>query len=325
METAEKPLIAILMAVYEPRMDWLREQLDSLNAQTYPNLQLYVRDDCSPTVPFAEIKACVAACITAFPYTVARNDTNLGSNGTFELLTREAAGEYFAYCDQDDVWLPEKLAMLQKAIAESGALLVCSDMFIMDSTGKKVADSITKIRRHHVFRSGEGLTDTLWYSNFASGCALLVRARLARAALPFNPYMYYDHYITFFSATCGTVLSLPDALLYHREHGENQSSTMQGVTNRESYQRIRVDQKAQGVLWLNEHIQGGDKLCKTLSEGAKWMTARQNYLRGDKSQAKTIWKYRKFAPRVSLFEIVMPYLPDFLLSILIWASKKNLI
>ena len=32
-----KPRIAILMAVYEPRMDWLREQLESLNAATYPN------------------------------------------------------------------------------------------------------------------------------------------------------------------------------------------------------------------------------------------------------------------------------------------------
>ena len=58
-----KPRIAILMAVYEPRMDWLREQLLSLNAQTYPNLMLYIRDDCSPTVPFEEIQSCVQDCI----------------------------------------------------------------------------------------------------------------------------------------------------------------------------------------------------------------------------------------------------------------------
>ena len=62
-----KPRIAILMAVYEPRMDWLREQLLSLNAQTYPNLMLYIRDDCSPTVPFEEIQSCVQDCIRAFP------------------------------------------------------------------------------------------------------------------------------------------------------------------------------------------------------------------------------------------------------------------
>ena len=37
----DRPQIAILMAVYEPRMDWLREQLESLEKQTYPNLKLY--------------------------------------------------------------------------------------------------------------------------------------------------------------------------------------------------------------------------------------------------------------------------------------------
>ena len=36
--TESKPRIAILMAVYEPRMDWLREQLESLEAQDYPVL-----------------------------------------------------------------------------------------------------------------------------------------------------------------------------------------------------------------------------------------------------------------------------------------------
>ena len=62
-----KPLIAILMAVYEPQMDWLREQLLSLEGQTYPNLRLYIRDDCSPTVPFEEIQGCVKECIQSFP------------------------------------------------------------------------------------------------------------------------------------------------------------------------------------------------------------------------------------------------------------------
>ena len=102
METADGkqtplPRIAILMAVYEPRMDWLREQLLSLNAQTYPNLMLYVRDDHSPTVPYEEVQSCVQDCISAFPYSIQRNEKNHGSNLTFERLTREAEGDLFAY------------------------------------------------------------------------------------------------------------------------------------------------------------------------------------------------------------------------------------
>ena len=110
----EKPLIAILMAVYEPNMDWLKNQLDSINVQTYSNIRLYIRDDCSVTVPFETIKALASECITELPYSIERNDNNLGSNKTFELLTQEAEGEYFAYCDQDDIWHSDKLTVLQE-------------------------------------------------------------------------------------------------------------------------------------------------------------------------------------------------------------------
>lgn len=322
MET-DKPLISILMAVYEPRMDWLREQLESLEAQTYPNLRLYIRDDCSPTVPFAEIERCVRDCINSFPYEIKRNAANLGSNLTFEQLTQDAEAAFFAYCDQDDVWLPEKLEVLQKEIEDSDAQLVCSDMYIIDGEGKQTTDSITKIRRRHRFRSGEGLTDTLWYSNFVSGCALLVRAKTAKAAVPFNPYMYYDHYIALFSANKGKIVSLDRPLLKHREHGGNQSSVMQGVVDKESYKEKRVDQIVNAVQWLTEHFPCSGVLSQTLSDGLIWLRARQAHLNGEHGQIKTIWRYRMLSPKASLFEIMMPYLPRRIFTMAIWASRNN--
>ncbi len=321
----KKPLISILMAVYEPRMDWLKEQLESLNAQTYPNLRLYVREDCSPTVPFEEVRSLVEQCITAFPYSVKRNEENMGSNRTFALLTQEAEGAYVAYCDQDDIWLPEKLTVLQEELEASNAMMVCSDMFIIDGQGKKVADSITDIRRHHVFRSGEGLTDTLWYSNFASGCAMLVPTTMAKASLPWNPFMYYDHYITLFCANQGKVVSLNRPLLQHREHGGNQSSTLQGVTDKESYYRLWVENKANEVHWLREHFPANEKLRRILEEGDCWMQARSAYARGNRKQRSVIWKYRRYAPMVSLFELCIPWLPAPAFRLLLWARRKNLI
>ena len=70
----DKPLITIVMAVYEPNMQWLKEQLLSLEAQTYPNLELIIRDDCSPTVPFEQIRQCASECIRSFPYEISRNE-----------------------------------------------------------------------------------------------------------------------------------------------------------------------------------------------------------------------------------------------------------
>ena len=321
----EKPLISIIMAVYEPRMDWLREQLLSLDAQTYPNLKLYIRDDCSPTVPFGRIQRCVEECICSFPYMIERNEKNVGSNITFERLTQEAEGEYLAYCDQDDIWLPEKLEILQRKAEDESAELVCSDMYIIDGNGRKIADSITKIRRHHKFRSGTNLTDTLWYSNFASGCALLVSSRTAKKAIPFNPFMYYDHYITFYCANKGKVISLENPLLFHREHGGNQSSTLRGISDKKNYREIRIDRTAEAVNWLRDHFECDDNLKDLLSVGTKWMSARQKYAYGDKTQWKTIWKYRRFSPMASLLEIALPYLPLPFFRVLLWASRNNYI
>lgn len=323
METG-RPLIAILMAVYEPRLDWLREQLESLEAQTYPNLRLYVRDDCSPTVPFEEVEELVRECIRSFPYEIHRNPENLGSNLTFERLTREAEGEYFAYCDQDDVWLPEKLAVLQKEMEDSGALLVCSDMYIIDGEGRQRADSITKIRRRHRFRSGTGLAEGLLISNFVTGCTMLVRSGAAKAAAPFCPHMVHDHYIALCCAAAGAVISLPTPWIRYRVHGGNQTGLMAGVTDKRSYGAVRIDEPLEKFRWLRERFPYREKLREAIEERLRWMEARQSNWSG-KGGAGTVWKYREFSPLSCLFEMVARWLPEPLFQGAIRLSRSNLI
>lgn len=321
-----KPQIAILLAVYEPRLDWLREQLESLEKQSYPNLKLYVRDDCSPTVPFGEIEACVKGCIHAFPYEIRRNEENLGSNRTFERLTEEAEGEYFAYCDQDDVWLPEKLAVLHQALVRDAALLVCSDMLIIDAHGRLLADSICKIRRRHRFHSGTGLAEGLLLSNFVTGCTMLVRSGEAKAALPFCPYMVHDHYLALYcAAKGGEIRSILRPLICYRVHSGNQTGPMAGVTGKRSYGAVRVDLPLEKFRWLQREFPYRRELAEAIGLRLRWMEARQQYLRGSWRMAGIIWKYRRFSPKVSLFEIAMPYMPVPLFRLSIWASAHNYI
>lgn len=320
----DKPRIAILMAIYEPNLEWLREQLLSLNEQTYPNLYLYIREDCSPTVPFAEIEKCVKECITTFPYDIRRNAENLGSNKAFELLTREAKGDYFAYCDQDDVWLSDKLKVLQREMEGRQAQLVCSDMFIIDGTGKKVADSITKVRRHHVFHSGYGLADKLVFSNFVTGCTMLIRAETAKAAIPFCPYMVHDHYLALYAANQGKIVSLSDRLIKYRIHGGNQTEMMAGVVDKASYGRIRIDEALAKMIWLEQNFSCGNELKEVIRWGREWLEARQkNWHR--QGGAGTVWRYREYGKMTALFEILVPYLPKCLFDLAIKLKKKNLL
>ena len=319
----DKPLITIVMAVYEPNMQWLKEQLLSLEAQTYPNLELIIRDDCSPNVPFEQICECAATCIRSFPYEISRNERNVGSNQTFEWLTQQARGEYIAYCDQDDVWLPEKLKILKNEIEQTGALLVCSDMYVIDGKGHQTADSITKVRRHHVFLSGTGLADKLLFRNFVTGCTMLMRTQEAKSAIPFCPYMVHDHYLALYASMHGAVQSIPQPLIRYRIHGGNQTGLLAGVHNKRSYCDVRIKSALNKMKWLQDNLQMPQEMHKTVEQGIEWLSARQAYFTGKRSAATTIWKYRKFGILPSLFEIVIGILPERVFIFFVQLAQKN--
>ena len=291
-----KPRIAILMAVYEPRMDWLREQLLSLNAQTYPNLMLYIRDDCSPTVPFEEIQSCVQDCIRAFPYEIRRNEENLGSNGTFELLTQEAEGEYFAYCDQDDVWLPEKLSRLEAAMDENAQMAYC-DMEIIDGADKKIAGSLKEIRPRLCYVQGEDLEEVYFFRNCTAGCSMLVRAEAARKAVPFPRQTVCDQWIAIVAALLGEVRFVETPLLGYRQHENNQTGILTGVDSKATYRQRRIEP-------LRERLTAYRRLAEPSREMAAFVEAREQ------KRVWNIWRYREFSPYEAAFEIAMCFLPD---------------
>ena len=291
----DKPLISVLMAVYEPRMDWLKEQLDSLNAQTYPNLRLYVRDDCSPTTPFEKIEALVQERVTAFPYSIARNAQNLGSNGTFELLTREAEGEYFAYCDQDDIWLPEKLAVLQDTAGP--ATMIYSDMSVIDERGETVAETLRMIRPRLQYVSGTGLAETFFFRNCTAGCSMLVQGDTAKAAIPFPKQTVCDQWIAIAAAQNGSIAFIDSPLMQYRQHMHNQTGILVGVTDKASYRSVRLEP-------LRERLEYYERVFGSNARLSAFVQARlENNISG-------IWRNRKLSPMEAKFEIAMHFMPE---------------
>ena len=302
----DKPLISILMAVYEPRMDWLRQQLVSLNEQTYPNLRLYIRDDCSPTVPYEQIQSCVQECITRFSYTITRNEKNLGSNATFELLTKEAEGDLFAYCDQDDVWLPEKLTVLQEAMEREQAVLAYSDVSAVDDEGKLLARSLRELRPRLTYLEGSNLAPKLFFRNCVAGCAMLVNSNIAERAIPFPRQTVCDHWIALLAATEGTVAFVPDQLVRYRQHKHNQTGVLAGVSDKQSYLRYKVAPLEERLTCYRQHTVPQEEIeafARARIDGRIIM----------------IWKYRALAPHEAEFEIAAHLLPDGLIS---WMLRR---
>lgn len=298
--------LAILLAVYDPREDWLIELLDSLNAQSYPNLRLYVRDDASPHYPFERLSELVRRHITSFPFVLRRNEVNRGSNETFAALVRDCDEHYIAFCDQDDVWDADKLSNTVR-LYETSPLhptLVCANVRIIDGDGNAIAPNMESHRKRHVFLRGTGIASTLIYRNFALGCTMVLERERALSYLPFPAEAVHDHYLAFRAACDGALDFLDEPQMKYRVYGGNQTGVMTGVASKQDY----LDRR---ILVFDRRVRCFAKYASfpELEAATGWSQARLDHFHGQKGGFRALCKTSRVNRVTSLFELVALHLP----------------
>ncbi len=298
--------LAILLAVYEPREDWLIELLDSLNRQTYPALRLYVRDDASPHYPYERLTELVQRHVTRFPVVLHRNEKNLGSNETFAQLVRDCDEHYVAFCDQDDVWNEDKLANTVNLYETSQLhpMLVCTDVRVIDGNGNPIAPNMESHRKRHVFLRGEGLAPALIYRNFALGCTMVLERERALAYLPFPKEIVHDHYLAFRAACDGAIDYLAEPQMRYRVYGGNQTGVMTGVSDKQDYLVRRILVFDGRVRRFSEYAD-----FPALQDALAWSQARLDNFYRKKGGFRALCKMSRFNRVTSLFELVALRLP----------------
>ncbi|NEH33262.1 glycosyltransferase, partial [Rhizobium ruizarguesonis] len=116
---------------------YLPELLASLEAQSWPNLEVVVSDDAS-TDGTPELLATYSG---RFPVRLVASGERVGIVRNFERALAGCRGEYIALADQDDVWAPEKLTDLMRELRQveqakgrnTPALAFC-DIELVDAT-----------------------------------------------------------------------------------------------------------------------------------------------------------------------------------------------
>lgn len=300
MDDTPHASLAILLAVYEPREDWLIELLDSLNRQTYPHVTLYVRDDASPTYSFDRLQRLVKEHITAFPVFLYQNEKNLGSNQTFEALVRDANERYIAFCDQDDVWLPDKLKNTVELLQNSplSPTLVCTNVSVMDGEGNEIAPTIDAHRRRHVLLRGRELAPQLIYRNFVMGCTVVMERERALSYLPFPDEAVHDHYLAFRAALDGALDFLPEPQMRYRVYGGNQTGVMTGVRTKQDYYHRRILAFEGRITCFSAFSS-----LPALTEASAWVEARKRNFHRQKGGFGALWRTRHINRAASLFEL----------------------
>jgi hypothetical protein len=207
-------LIAVCMATYEPELPLFRRQVDSLRSQTDRGWICVISDDCSSTVRWEQLRAVVAGDPR---FVASRSERRRGFYGNFEraLTLAPAQAGLLALCDQDDVWLPEKLAVLRSALG--GAQLVYSDQRLVDADGRVLRDTLWQGRRNNH-------TDiaSLLIANTITGAATLFRREVADLALPFPDapgVQFHDHWLGLVALASGDVAYVDRPLYDYVQHG----------------------------------------------------------------------------------------------------------
>jgi glycosyltransferase involved in cell wall biosynthesis len=123
--------VSVVLCTYNGKK-FLREQLDSLVAQTYPIYELIVQDDAS-TDDTAHLVEEYRCHYPSLHLQYRSNPQQLGFNRNFLTAFQRATGDFIAVCDQDDIWEPQKLERLVSGIGDS--MLIFHNSTLFNETG----------------------------------------------------------------------------------------------------------------------------------------------------------------------------------------------
>ena len=204
------PLISIVMATYNGEK-YLREQVDSLLAQSYPTLEFIFVDDDSSDSSLAILQE---YALQDERIRLVTNPANQGLLATFETGIRAAKGEMIALSDQDDVWMPEKISLLAGAIGLHS--MIYADSALTDAAGI-VTGKFSN--RNHLCDYPTGLHYV--FGTKAMGHAMLFKREIINIALPFPDFVGHDFILGFAAAALNGVSYFPATLVNYRQHSSN--------------------------------------------------------------------------------------------------------
>lgn len=320
-EKAVFPKVVIIMAMYKPNIKWLKELLRSLNNQDYPCLELLVWNDCPDDDNHEDV---FKKYITKFPYKIIKGSINLGSNRAFEKLTELASGDYLAYCDQDDIWHPNKISTLIALMEKEKSTLACSDMRVIDGDGNIKAEHITDVRPRQTFVSHEKQIETLLVRNFVTGCTMIVRSDIAKKALPFPDYrlMVHDHWMAFWNAVYGKISICMQPLIDYRIHGDNQTVVLAGIYTKEDYYTRRCFPYYERLKFLGT-INFPVEVKRMVQRKIIWSQKRYLYAKDTNitNAIKLFYEMRNNTLTTG-FEILLPVFPEWVFKRILNALKE---
>ena len=207
--------VLVLMSTYNGE-SYIEEQLSSVVAQKGVEVSILVRDDGSKDSTLHILDRWQSAGALSW-----YNGRNLGSAGSFmDLVYSAPDADFYAFCDQDDVWFSDKLQRAVTAIDNCGE---ADDVPVLYFSAQLLTDEKLQVTGRNIpkrlFTFGESLL-----RNPAAGCTMVFNKKMRDLVAREKPSTVYMHDMWVYmlcKAVGGVVLFDSTPSMYYRQHGDN--------------------------------------------------------------------------------------------------------
>ena len=218
--------IAILLTTFNGERH-IEELLASLENQSHRAFDLFIRDDGSTDHTIEQMHTFQSH--SNISMTLLPEEGNVGASQNFASLLQHALEHeqyrYFMFCDQDDVWLPNKIEQTLNAMREAEISdpltpqLIHTDLQVVDENLALMHNSYWSYQN---IDPGYDTLNRLLVQNVITGCTVMVNRALAAIALPIpKEAIMHDWWLGLIAASLGKIEALPQSTVKYRQHSAN--------------------------------------------------------------------------------------------------------
>jgi glycosyltransferase involved in cell wall biosynthesis len=225
-DVSQVPMVTVVVPTYN-RANLIRETLDSILAQQFADFELVVVSDGCTDGTEAAVESYRDPRIRLI-----RQPNSGGPARPRNTGVQNARGKYVAFCDDDDLWMPEKLARQVEAMERNPDAALCFTRGVTFGNGDFFARHALKkgVDRNHFRR--------LLYGNFIANSSVMVRRSVLAEVGPFNVEKFLhgaeDYEMWLRIAYRHRLLRIDEPLIRYRVHptnlaGNRARGTLRGI------------------------------------------------------------------------------------------------
>lgn len=216
--------ISVVMATYNGEK-FIKEQLDSIREQTRTVDEVIICDDCSKDNTVDVVNKYIKQ-YSLQHWNITKNERNLGYADNFYYASTKATGDIIVFCDQDDIWLLNRIENMEQCFFQNDKIKVLYSEFSLFYASDNVRKISSPVLKNMTFDGTLNKTELSPSTIFikTEGCTMAVKRSFFEEIMPywFSGFAH-DEFVWKMAICANGLYCLHTETLKRRIHGDNVS------------------------------------------------------------------------------------------------------